>query len=265
MHVELQLEVPAVTLHWTGAPPMSKRARGGDPDRVVLNVGGTEFATSRSTLEPCSSYFARRFSEEWAGGAAGEIFLDLDADCFRVLLSCMRRRSALLPAADLDLCARVLLDAQYLGIDFLLDEVKATVQRHTHPADASRHTAEAFDAEHTPDLLEAIKAGVLPARFFSPPPKRAKTIKQLVASRGRRLMFNHPTPPDGLVMEWSRPVACLALVEDADGNTTVEAVLEDGHIEETGEMHDDFSDPTLRLQSDYRTSTSTPRKATSIR
>ena len=43
-------------------------------------------------------------------GTDDEIFLDRDADSFRVLLSCMRHRTALLPEEDPLLCARVLLE-----------------------------------------------------------------------------------------------------------------------------------------------------------
>ena len=65
-----------------------KRAR--SSDRVFLNVGGEVFQTTISTLTANSQFFSRKFSSEWSSDAEDEIFLDRDADSFRVLLSCMR-------------------------------------------------------------------------------------------------------------------------------------------------------------------------------
>ena len=89
-----------------------KRARSeGTSDRVFLNVGGEVFQTTISTLTANSQFFSRKFSSEWSTeDTEDEIFLDRDADSFRVLLSCMRHRTALLPEEDQLLCARVLLE-----------------------------------------------------------------------------------------------------------------------------------------------------------
>lgn len=89
-----------------------KRARSeGTSDRVFLNVGGEVFQTTVSTLTANSQFFSRKFSSEWSTeDTEDEIFLDRDADSFRVLLSCMRHRTALLPEEDPLLCARVLLE-----------------------------------------------------------------------------------------------------------------------------------------------------------
>ena len=162
--------------------PSSKRQRV-HSDRVTLNVGGSRFETSKSTLIPNSRYFARQFDDSWSGSLDPEspLFLDLDPDCFRILLSCMRRNLVLLPEKDADLCTRALLDAEFLGIDWLLAEVKVTVQQHMHPDDESVHTPQAFDAEYG-SLQEAIIVGVLPARFYRAPPAPPKPrIKQLIA------------------------------------------------------------------------------------
>ena len=107
------------------------------PDRLVLQVGGETFITCRATLEPASTYFARRFSTEWTSGAPeDEIFLDRDSDSFRVLLSYMRSgHVSVMPRDNAALFARVLLDADYFGVDALLEQVKVRVQRHLHPAE----------------------------------------------------------------------------------------------------------------------------------
>ena len=104
-----------------------------EPDRVTLHVGGETFVTCRATLEPASSYFARRFSAEWSSGVPSEdCFLDRDADSFRVLLSFMRCGHVSVLPRDPALFSRVLLDAEYFGIDSLIEQVKVKVQRHLH-------------------------------------------------------------------------------------------------------------------------------------
>ena len=89
---------------------MTSKKRARTSDRVFLNVGGEVFQTTISTLTANSEFFSRKFSSEWSSDAEDEIFLDRDADSFRVLLSCMRHRTALLPEGDPLLCARVLLE-----------------------------------------------------------------------------------------------------------------------------------------------------------
>ena len=102
---------------------MAKRPRPGS-DRVTLDVAGTLFHTTASMLRQTSTYFAAQFSHEWSD-SAGELFLDRDADAFKVLLSCMRNDAVLLPEDDADLFRRVLLEAEYFGVDKLVNEVKA--------------------------------------------------------------------------------------------------------------------------------------------
>ncbi len=98
---------------------MSKRTRGDGTrrDRVLLDVGGTRFTSSVSTLSANSTYFAALFSrwDDAAGEEHPEIFLDRDPDAFRVLLSCMRHKKPLLPEHDKDLFRRVLLEGTALA------------------------------------------------------------------------------------------------------------------------------------------------------
>ena len=94
-------------------------------DRVVVDVGGTRFSTSTSTLTASSSYFQRLFSDRWAS-SDDECFLDGDPEPFAILLSYMRRGHLDLPES---LAQRVLLEAEFLGVDSLLVEVKARAHR----------------------------------------------------------------------------------------------------------------------------------------
>jgi len=155
-----------------------KRPRSnGSSDKLGLNVGGEIFFTSKSTLIANSAFFARKFSNEWSTEetADEELFLDRDADAFRLLLSCMRHRTALLPEHDKLLCTRVLLEAQYLGVDWLLQHVKSVAYKHLHPGlpELPEEPHEAFDAEHG-SLEDALSSGCLPARFFRPERKGLK-------------------------------------------------------------------------------------------
>jgi len=226
------------------------RAAGGDgtasaaaPDRLTLHVGGETFVTCRATLEPASSYFARRFSAEWSSGMPSEDnFLDRDADSFRILLSFMRFGHVSVLPREPALFARVLLDAEYLGIDSLIEQVKVRVQRHLHPdkkltrrglfyldaaalADAkARWTAAAFDKEHG-GLREALDSTWLMDRFFAPKPKSLypKIVQLVPAQKTDRVVIHggyHPGSQDA-----SRSVHAFALVDHGDGRSGVEPMV----------------------------------------
>ena len=161
---------------------------------MTLDVGGTNFITSVSTLTGASSYFQHAFSDRWHEGDGGSIFLDRDPEPFKLLLSYMRTGALELPESDPALCRRVLYEAEFFGVDSLLTEVKATAQRHLHMDDATppdeagddvTATAARFDAEHG-TLQQAIQSGVLPARFFgraeNVTPRRPKVLQLLPAN-----------------------------------------------------------------------------------
>ena len=112
-----------------GEPP-ARRQR--VSDQVRLNVGGETFITSRSTLEASSRYFSSMFTHGWRESDEESLFIDRDADVFRVLLSAMRSRRLVLPS-DSDLCTRMLYDAVFYSIDWLLEAVKERTQRQLHP------------------------------------------------------------------------------------------------------------------------------------
>jgi hypothetical protein len=97
----------------------AKRHVARQPDRVTLDVGGVLFHTSQDTLTANSAYFCGLFSGAWSSDGEDPQFIDRDPDAFRVLLSCMRNRSIILPKDDLALSARVLLEADFLGVDGL--------------------------------------------------------------------------------------------------------------------------------------------------
>lgn len=244
-------------------------------DWVDLCVGGTtRISTTVSTLSASSSYFSAKFSSEWAQDTGGELFLDRDAEPFEILLSCMRSRTVALLPHDERMFKRVLLEAEYFGVDFVLDHVKACTFRSMQPtppvggtsaavsadetaaagdtagAEATVVTlsdsdaAAAFDAEHG-GLEGALRAGVLPRRYFqrdAPPPSRppGPTIRQLIpAGRTDTAFFNNDE-------DFQCRVVCYALVEQPSGATQVDAVIARG-------PEDDLDDgQQLQLASVYR-------------
>ena len=182
-------------------------------DRVVVDVGGTRFSTSTSTLTASSSYFQRLFSDRWAS-SDDECFLDGDPEPFAILLSYMRRGHLDLPES---LAQRVLLEAEFLGVDSLLVEVKARAHRNLHSGCQDSSDADAaasFDAEHG-GLRDALRSGVLPARYYAPlpeppPPPEPKVVQLFPAPEGMRVKVWVDDDDDGTILD----VHCLALVEN---------------------------------------------------
>ena len=121
-----------------------------------------------------------------------EIFLDGDPEPFAIILSYMRR-GLLEMGSDESLARRVLMEAEYLGVDRLLEEVKATAHKHLHEGwtGSDAEAAAAFDAEHG-TLVDAIRSGVLPARYFGPvkrppEPPEPRIVQILPAPKGTRV------------------------------------------------------------------------------
>ena len=145
-----------------GQPPPAKRQRRslGASDRVVLDVGGTKFITSASTLTSNSAYFASLLSDNWIEPDNGEdeIFIDQDPVPFKVLLAYMRRGVVMVDDINID----VLLLAEFLGIERLLLAIK--VRWYCNIGRGPVHTtddeiAEAFDQEHG-GIMRAISSGL---------------------------------------------------------------------------------------------------------
>ena len=106
---------------------MSKRSRtdARSGDRITIDVGGTLFKTSRSTLSACA-YFARALSDDWSSNNNHQeqdepiLFLDRDEAQFRWVLSFLRSGNLpLLPpfAADKGRWRALRQEAEFLGCD----------------------------------------------------------------------------------------------------------------------------------------------------
>ncbi len=163
--------------------------------RVVLNVGGTRFESSRSTLERASSYF-RSLLTRWDDASDAEpLFIDCDANAFEVLLSYMRIGVLTLPQNDEALCIRVLMHAEYLGLESLLEEVKIKAYVNMHPGSEDHPASVAAFDEEVGSLADAVAMKVLPARYFAPaepppPPPPERVVKALMpATPGTKAVF----------------------------------------------------------------------------
>ena len=100
----------------------------GNSDIVLLNVGGTTFTSSVSTLVSSSSYFERRLSEEWRErdpSGKEHIVIDQDPRLFSVLLSYMRLGSI----DAVKLTTPVILLAVFFGMDQLLEAIRTLAIR----------------------------------------------------------------------------------------------------------------------------------------
>ena len=155
--------------------------------------------------------------------------MDRDPDAFKVLLSAIRSGPgcgcSILPRSDSSLCARVLRDAEYFGVDWLLEEVKCRAQRNVHAGEEEEEydgTAAGFDEEHG-SITDALDSGVLPDRIFGPPPlPKARQVKQLLpAAAGAHIAFRSADSGLG----YSRKIACYALIESAEGAFAIEPVI----------------------------------------
>ena len=94
-------------------------------DRIVVDVGGTRFATSASTLTSASDYFERLLSPRWCAEPPEELFLDRDPEPFKILLTYMRTGLLELSKDNQSLARRVMVEAEFLGMQGFIDSVKA--------------------------------------------------------------------------------------------------------------------------------------------
>ena len=128
---------------------------------ITLNVGGTKFITTASTLTLNSSYFANILSGTWAESNDGsEIFLDQDLVPFRVLLGYMR--SGMIKVDYIDESALNL--AEFLGLEKLLLAVKVRWYCNIgrgHVLSTDEEIAAAFDQKYG-GIRSAISAGLFP-------------------------------------------------------------------------------------------------------
>lgn len=145
-----------------------------DAQVSLLNVGGTKFQVSKTTLIENSSYFEALLSGRWREGddePGGEIFIDQDPAAFDILLTYMRCGLVHMPREDLYLAKKTLMLAEYLGINGFLITVKAVTvknisRRGEYLSDEVSEAAQ-FDSRFG-SLRLAVEKEILPICFFPP-------------------------------------------------------------------------------------------------
>ena len=158
-------------------------------DRIVVDVGGTRFATSASTLTSASEYFERLLSPRWCAEPPEELFLDRDPEPFKILLTYMRTGLLELSKDDPSMARRVMVEAEFLGMQSCIDCVKVeAIKNHCHGSYPDRDAVEGFDRLHG-SFDAAIRDGILPKNFFPPPPPGPprKIVQLLPAPPGTRV------------------------------------------------------------------------------
>lgn len=94
------------------------------PDTITLEVGGRTFVTLRETLSGSTFLSSMIVSGRWEPRSDGTYFLDADPDIFAHILNHLRRGGFPLlwdkeNGHDLPMYARLLQEAEYLGVDDL--------------------------------------------------------------------------------------------------------------------------------------------------
>jgi hypothetical protein len=146
-----------------------------DRDFVKINVGGSIFTTTKTTLMSNSSYFMSRFSMTWDTTPQVDVdarddddeddllFVDQNPKSFEVLLAFMRE--GLINKTDIT--QSVLVQADFFGMDTLLRAVKCAAFRYMNPKDngvSDNEACQRFNDTYG-GITGAIKSGVLPSQI----------------------------------------------------------------------------------------------------
>ena len=145
-------------------PPKRQKFSSNASGPITLNVGGTKFITSSSTLKHQILLILNLFlSDNWVeskNNGDDEIFIDQDPEPFKILLGYMRRGNIKVEDIDTDVLAL----AEFLGIERLLLAVKVRWYHNIGKRSVlttADEIAAAFDTEHG-GVRNAIAAGLFP-------------------------------------------------------------------------------------------------------
>ena len=137
--------------------------------RVIVNVGGKLFPTFRSTLTMKSTYFEKRLSGRFSDDAGdSEIIVDRDHESFGIILSYLRSGKLSVPSDQLTL-RLVLIEAEFYGIDELVDTVRDKCYCNLHHIDADDYDDECVDSCKTdfPSYEQIIEHKFFPSMYFN--------------------------------------------------------------------------------------------------
>lgn len=163
-----------------GSPPKRRRLYDGSVDGepvddllpLSIDVGGTLFRVSRTTLTNSSAYFESMLSARWTNDESDKkdvLFVDQDPSAFEALLTYMRSGIVHLPRQDDFMAKKILILAEFLGVNGFLVYVKATAMKNIYRRDEclSDEITEAaeFDSRFG-NTSAAVDKGILPCCFF---------------------------------------------------------------------------------------------------
>ena len=139
-----------------------------EDNRITVNVGGKLFPTFRSTLTMKSTYFEKRLSGRFSDDADdSEIIVDRDHEPFSIILSYLRS-GKLLISPDKLLFSSVLIEADFYGIDELVDMVRDKCYCNLHHIAIDDYDEECVDICKTefPSYEEIIEHKFFPSMYF---------------------------------------------------------------------------------------------------
>lgn len=146
---------PQGTLSGAGQIALSHELEASQPDAmsapVLLNVGGTSFATSWSTLSRLPGPLRDMLPPP---GAAKEAFVDRDPTHFRLVLNFLRDGTCALPTNDVRALDEVAAEARFYG----LRDLEALVLRSIEKVVSHERQADLRRAEHA-ELVGAVRDG----------------------------------------------------------------------------------------------------------
>lgn len=165
-------------------------------DYIEINVGGKTFPCSKSTLMSSSNYFESRLAAEWYNGEE-VLFVDQDPAAFRTLLGFMRH--GFINASELT--DMVLIEADFLGIEPLVNAVKCAAYRFMHNYQSQsmdeHEICLQFDYRYG-GIVSAVRTGILPKMIH--PSQRGQTqyIHLAISSHSVVIPPALPFPGKGL-------------------------------------------------------------------
>jgi len=147
-------------------------------DRIIIDVGGTQFVSSKSTLSTNSSYFQALLSQTWTHETETEtetnknfdFFVDQNPNAFKVLLDFMRKGCIEVEQLTSD----VLLQAEFLGMEDLIRAVKCRSYRNYFVFEScvsDDETVVLFDERLGTSIMKLVTTGFLPRYLVDSVPK----------------------------------------------------------------------------------------------
>ena len=148
-------------------------------DRIILDVGGTQFVSSKSTLSTNSSYFQALLSQTWTQTVSEknfDFFVDQNPDAFQILLDFMRKGCIEVEQLTSD----VLLQAEFLGMEDLIRAVKCRSYRNYFVFEScvsDDETVVLFDERLGTSIVKLVTTEFLP-RYLVNSVRKDKTVEK---------------------------------------------------------------------------------------